>query len=356
MLAAGRRPRAKGQALWFDAEPATLLQPFLQSSLLLAAAGLDFALGDPWGWPHPVQAMGKAISFYSQRVLALPLSPAAMKLAGVGLACGLIGAVGLLSWIGISAVGRVSVPLQWGVQVVLLASCFAGRSLRRAAEDVLEALSDNSLAKNKDQGNLQQARDRLARYVGRDTQQLSASEIRRALLETVSENAVDGVLAPLFYAIVGAWVGAAVPVALAYKAASTLDSMVGYREAPYTDLGWFSARCEDALTWVPCRLSVGMVALLSGQPKTVLSLCRRDAIADPSPNAGWSECAYAAALGVQLGGPNTYRGQLKIKPLLAEARRPITADVIWEALRMTRRCFLIGLLLGIISLWLSLGL
>ena len=219
----------------------------------------------------------------------------------------------------------------------MLASCFAGRSLRRAAEEVLAPLAN---------GDIETARQTLSLYVGRDTQQLSALEIYRAVLETVSENAVDGVLAPLFFAIVGSWFGASASVAIAYKAASTLDSMVGYKEAPYTDLGWFSARLEDGLTWLPCRISVLTVALISRRPGQVLRICQRDAPMDPSPNAGWSECAYAVALGVQVGGENIYRGKIKRKPLLGEPTRPITADVVRQAVGLTRRAFLIGLTIG----------
>ncbi len=108
---------------------------------------------------------------------------------------------------------------------------------------------------------------------------------------------MDGVLAPLFFAIVGSWFGASASVAIAYKAASTLDSMVGYKEAPYTDLGWFSARLEDGLTWLPCRISVLTVALISRRPGQVLRICQRDAPMDPSPNAGWSECALCSVAG-----------------------------------------------------------
>jgi adenosylcobinamide-phosphate synthase len=331
--------------------------------ILLAAAGLDFVLGDPWNWPHPVQAMGTVISGYSQLILRLPLAGWAMRLGGVGLGCLLIGGSGLLSGYGLWVLGLISPWLQALAAVILLASCFAGRSLRRAAEDVMAPLAE---------GDLLVARSQLALYVGRDTDQLTADDMRRAVLETVSENAIDGVLAPLFYAVVGAWLGAcleawrhggeaavlsaplsvtlSVSLAIAYKAASTLDSMVGYREAPYTDLGWFSARLEDGLTWLPCRLSVVTIALLSGRPKHVLRLCRRDATADPSPNAGWSECAYAAALGVQMGGPNQYRGKLIVKPSLGDATRPITSEVIIEAFRLTQLSFLIGLAIGIVGL------
>jgi len=236
---------------------------------------------------------------------------------------------------------NVSPAIAWIVEVILLASCFAGRSLRRAAEEVLAPLAE---------GDIETARQTLSLYVGRDTQQLSASEIYRAVLETVSENAVDGVLAPLFFAIVGSWFSASASVAIAYKAASTLDSMVGYKEAPYADLGWFSARLEDGLTWLPCRISVLTIALISGRPRQVLRVCQRDAPMDPSPNAGWSECAYAVALGVQVGGENIYRGKIKRKPLLGESNRPITAAVVRQAIGLTRRAFLVGLTVGVFML------
>jgi adenosylcobinamide-phosphate synthase len=215
--------------------------------------------------------------------------------------------------------------------------------LRDAAEDVLAPLS---------QGDLEQARQRLSLYVGRDTQNLSEAEVLRAVMETISENATDGVMAPWFYALVGTAIAPflGVGLAIAYKALSTLDSMVGYRTAPYTYLGWFSARSEDIATWLPCRLTVLTIALLSRQPLRVWRLCRRDAPQDPSPNAGWSECAYAAALGVQLGGPNTYRGELKYKPLLAEPLRPITILVIRQGLRLTRWAFWLWLGLGVVVL------
>jgi adenosylcobinamide-phosphate synthase len=227
------------------------------------------------------------------------------------------------------------------VQSIALASCFAGRSLRQAAEDVLSAV---------DAADLGLARSKLRMYVGRDTDKLSIVEIDRAIFETITENAIDGVMAPLFYAIVGLFIPlvGAVPLAMAYKAASTLDSMVGYRREPYADLGWFSAKSEDLLTWLPCRISVLTLSLLSGKPRTVWRLCLRDANQDPSPNSGWSECAYAAALGVQVGGINYYRGQVQEKPLLGDDLQPITSAIIQQALRLTRHNFLLWL--GLLSI------
>jgi adenosylcobinamide-phosphate synthase len=303
--------------------------------VLAIAALLDFLIGDPWNWLHPVQVIGAWIHVYTRFALKGLQSAIALKIAGIGLGISTILGTGLIAW-GIVTIANTLHPfLGVGGESVMLASCFAGHSLRAAAEEVLNALEPE---------NLDEARSRLSRYVGRDTDSLSEAEILRAVLETVTENATDGVMAPLFYAIVGAFlpIGAA-PLALAYKAASTLDSMVGYKEPPYTDLGWFSARFEDALTWIPCRLTVLTIALLSGQPRTVWRLCVRDASQDPSPNAGWSECAYAAALGVQVGGINIYRGVVKEKPLLGNPVYPITRDRIERAIAFTRWSFLLWL-------------
>ncbi|MGB5971724.1 MAG: adenosylcobinamide-phosphate synthase CbiB [Nodosilinea sp.] len=310
-----------------------------RAAVLVTAAGLDYWVGDPWGWPHPVQAIGGGVSRVSRSIFDLNLTPRGERLCGIGLALGVIAGSGVLGWGLVHLAGALHPAAGAGCEVVLLASCFAGRSLRQAAEDVLMPLAA---------GDLPTARERLALYVGRDTQNLDKPEILRAVLETVSENATDGVLAPLFYALVGALLPiGSVPVALAYKAASTLDSMVGYREPPYSHLGWFSARLEDVLTWVPCRLTVVTIALLSRRPRHVLRLCRRDAPADPSPNAGWSECAYAAALNVQMGGRNTYRAKVTEKPLLGDAVQKITGDRVVQALALTRRAALLWMATGV---------
>lgn len=317
----------------------------LSSIALGIAAWLDYLIGDPWGWLHPVQVMGWVISYYSRWVLKTVENREIQRMMGVGLTLLLVVGSGAIAYLIITIAYQLHPLLGLAIQSGLLASCFAGRSLRDAAEEVLRPL---------DADDLETARSLLSRYVGRDTAELSDAEVRRAVLETVTENATDGVMGPLFWAIVGLFlpIGPA-PLAVAYKAASTLDSMVGYREAPYTDLGWSSARFEDGLTWLPCRLTVLTIALLSGQAGYVLKICRRDAPQDPSPNAGWSECAYAAALGVQVGGTNVYRGVVKQKPLLGDATQPITTQVIQKAMGLTRWAFL-GWVGGAIALTLVL--
>ncbi len=307
------------------------------------AAYLDYLIGDPWGWLHPVQVMGWTIDLFTKVALKYCHHPYLRRIAGVVLFWGLVLGTGGISWLVIYACEQVHPWLSVGVQSIALASCFAGRSLRQAAEDVLSVV---------DPANLSLARSRLSMYVGRDTDKLNIGEIDRAIFETITENAIDAVMAPLFYAIVGLFIPAvgAVPLAMAYKAASTLDSMVGYRREPYADLGWFSAKTEDLLTWLPCRLSVLTISIISGKTLTVWRLCLRDANRDPSPNSGWSECAYAAALGVQVGGINYYKGQAQTKPLLGEDLQPITAEIIQQALKLTRYNFLLWL--GLLSIFL----
>jgi adenosylcobinamide-phosphate synthase len=390
-------------------------------SLLAIAAILDFVIGDPWHWPHPVQGLGVWIAAYTQWVTrpanlgdsptlgdrsdASPLdaspsdvspsdvspsdvspsdaspfdaspsdaspeghanssaanlptpdrqarfAPLVMRGLGVGLTVLTLGGAGLVAG-GSVAIATVRHPgLGWAIAAIWVAAGWAGRSLRDAAWDVLAPIQREDW---------DTARSHLSRYVGRDTNHLPPPEILRAVLETVAENAVDGVFAPLLWAIAIALV-LPNPAAIAagvwiYKAASTLDSMVGYRRAPYTDLGWASARLEDALTWIPCRIAVGAIALLSGHPRDVITICRRDAPQDPSPNSGWSECAYAAALGVQLGGDNFYQGQLQRKPVLGNAQRPLSVEAVQAALALNRRCCLVFLGLGSVAIALTHGL
>ena len=337
------------------------LSPFLDLHLnginvnlliLVLAASLDRLIGDPVNWLHPVQVIGWIISQFTNLVLfkdpvtntRIPrFTPLIMKILGVILGVSIILGSGIVGWSIAIAAAQVHPLLAIAVSSILLAACFAGRSLRDAAESVLAVLQT---------GNLENARQELSRYVGRDTEDLTELEILRAVLETVTENAIDAVTSPLFYALIGSALFdyGGVALAIAYKASSTLDSMVGYREAPYNDLGWFSAKTDDVLTWLPCRLTVITLALLSGKPIYVWQICQRDAKKDPSPNSGWSECVYAAILQVQLGGENRYRGLVKQKPLLGDAIEAIAAPKISQALKLTNICFLIWLISGGIAL------
>ena len=300
--------------------------------ILLLAALIDALIGDPWNWLHPVQVMGWVIRHYCTLALKVCHRPIAQTIAGMGLALTLVVGSSAIVYVLIQISKTIHPVLGTAIEAIILASCFAERSLRDAAHDVLSPL---------EMGDLATSRQILSRYVGRDTQDLAESEILRAVLETVAENGVDGVMAPLFWAIVGTFtpVGPAV-LAIAFKAASTLDSMVGYKKQPYRYLGTASAMTDDILTYIPCRLMVLTLGIMTRRPLRLWKQCAKDGSQDPSPNSGWSECAYAVALQVQLGGLNTYQGVPRPKPLLGNPVRAITPDVVRSALLLNRRAFL----------------
>ncbi len=255
--------------------------------------------------------------------------PWALRLAGMLITLVLVGGSGLGGW----AIERLAVasPLAGvGLLVAGLASALAGRSLRLEVEAVQRLLPATA------NGDLTAARGRLAWIVGRDTDRLNREGILRALAETASENAVDGQLAPLFWMLVGAALWCSAPglpgplaLAWAFKASSTLDSMLGYRRGRLRWLGTAGARLDDALTWLPCRLT----ALGLGHWTEALD----DGRPDPSPNAGVSQAAYAHAVGIRLGGLNHYRGEARSKPLLNRRGRPTDASALGAILDLTGR-------------------
>ncbi len=314
--------------------------------IIVLASLLDYLLADPKNWLHPVQIMGRIIDFLTQLILKYCATAVQRRLAGIIFGICLIFGSGILTDIFLQFVNQFYHWIAIILEIILLASCFAGRSLRLASLDVLTPLTQQNIIK---------AREKLSQYVGRDTQNLNENEILRAVLETVAENATDGVTAPLFYALMGLFFDPIliVSLAIAYKASSTLDSMIGYLKEPFLDLGWFSAKFEDILTWFPCRLTVLTLALISGKPKQILQICQRDAIKDPSPNSGWSESVYGAILKVQLGGINTYQGVIKEKPLLGDPIDPISMEKINQALQLTRNCCLIWLTIASIIFYLT---
>lgn len=192
-----------------------------------------------------------------------------------------------------------------------------GRSLEREADAVRELL---------DAGDIRAARQRLTHLVGRDTEHLTETEVSRAVIESVAENTSDAVVAPL---LAGAVAG--VPGLVAYRAANTLDAMVGHRNDRYNRFGWASARLDDLLNWLPARVTAALAALLAptvgGRPSDAFQAWRRDAAGHPSPNAGPVEAAFAGALGIQLGGVNSYGGVAEDRRTLGHGREPTTEDI-----------------------------
>jgi adenosylcobinamide-phosphate synthase len=315
---------------------------------VIAAAGLDLLVGDPRWCLHPVVVMGACIRWLRRRVETLCGDrPWRLRLGGVWITLVLVLGSGGCGW----ALERLvlpgaPLPLPWAaaVLVVALASALAARSLRDSVLQVLAALPD-----------LVAARQALGWIVGRDTAALNRQEILRAAAETASENAVDGLFAPLFWMLVGAglwqlgWTPGPGPLALAwaFKASSTLDSMLGYRRGRLQWLGSAGARLDDGLTWLPCRLVLLSLPLVCRPWRAWLRLVRaaeRDGRPDPSPNAGRSQAIYAHCAGVRLGGANRYGERWVEKPLLASDQAEVSEPAVQCILQLNLRLELLWLL------------
>jgi len=332
-----------------------MVMPLHSWLLVLAACGLDRLVGDPRWCLHPVQLMGAAIARLRPWAEAWAGDrPPLLRLAGMLITLVVVGGSMVAGWL------LESLALAWpllGLPLLLiaLASTLAGRSLEQAVAGVLAALPD-----------LARARKRLAWIVGRDVEQLDQGEILRAAAETASENAVDGLFAPLFWMLVGgalwsanplpgpmaavgiSWPG---PLALAwgFKAASTLDSMLGYRQGRLAWLGTAGARLDDLLTWLPCRLVALSLPLAAARPDRSFVWFREaleQGASDPSPNAGVSQAAYALAATVQLGGTNRYADGLRHKPLLAPWHPAADAGAVNRILGLSLRLEVLWLLVG----------
>lgn len=281
-----------------------------------AAAGLalamDLAAGEPPEILHPVCWMGKAVALAEgaarRATTAGGGGPRAMKFAGAVTAVALPAGV----YLGTRAALKL-LPGRWRgfSEAVLLYTALAAHSLGRTARGV-----DAGLAQGVEQG-----RDAVSHLVGRDTASLDEDGIARAAVESVAENANDGVVAPLLYGFIG---GA--PLALAYKMVNTLDSMVGYRDERYRDFGWAAARLDDLAGYIPARLTalaaVAVSPALGADPRRAVNVWLSESGGHASPNAGVCEGAFAGALGVQLGGANSYAGTVEHRATLGTGLRP----------------------------------
>ncbi|PRY73432.1 adenosylcobinamide-phosphate synthase [Halomonas ventosae] len=242
----------------------------------------------------------------------------------------------VLTWGVLALLARVHPWLAFTAELWLLATTLSIKGLADAARAVATPLAD---------GDLPAGRQALAMIVGRDTEHLGESELTRGTVETVAENTVDGINAPLFFALLG---GA--PLALAYKAVNTLDSMVGYRNERFGEFGYASARLDDLANWLPARLSalalwLGACAIPGMRVRGALAATRHEAPRHPSPNAGWPEAMVARLLGVQLGGTNHYRGVASHRATLGEPHEALSVAHIGAAIRLMHAGWLTFLLL-----------
>lgn len=292
--------------------------------LFLSGFLLDQIVGDPQGWPHPVIGMGKVISWAEKKLNCG--TNRAKRRNGALLTLLLVGGSFILTASIIAGAAYLHPRLGVLAEVILMSLTLAGKSLPKAGSTILKPLQ---------RGDLPEAREKIGWFVSRDTRNLSEAEVVRATVETLAENYVDGILSPLFYMAIG---GA--PLAMAFKAVSTLDSMIGYKNERYQDFGWFAARTDDWANYIPARLSVifllGAGGLMKLSVKQGYQIWKRDASAHPSPNGGNPESVTAGLLGIQLGGVNIYHGEVHHRAEMGDPLHPLTWRDILACGRLIR--------------------
>lgn len=272
---------------------------------LIAGYALDLLLGDPRHWPHPVKAFGYAIRIGTQQ-----LNRGRHRFAkGALLTILLCSATYAIFFSVLSTLKQVWIPGFYILSTICVFFALAGSSLLKEGKEVFDTLEHQGL---------EAGRRRLSWIVGRETAHLSAQQVRIAVLESMSENLSDGVIAPLlFYAVGGA------PAMMLYKMINTLDSMIGYKTEPYRLFGRLAARLDDVANFIPARITAFLMALVTGSGRAIRFILRYGR-AHASPNSGYPEAALAGILNCRFGGPNIYHGVTVIKPFIGTEDRMIT--------------------------------
>ncbi len=305
---------------------------------LVCAFVLDLVIGDPVYRFHPVRLMGTAIE---KAEAFLRVKPGYEKIKGAVLALLLPVFVFTLVWSVIALLNRIHPLLGWAVNVFGIYASVSVHDLKKEAVRIYGDLG---------KGDLEKARLNLSRIVGRDTQSLDKKEILRASIETVAESTVDGVAAPLFFAALG---GA--PLALAYKAVNTLDSMIGHLNDCYRDFGFFAAKQDEAWNWIPARLAYLTISLASfwvnGRGSESFYTGKLHGLEGGSGIGDIPEACFAGALGLQLGGPSVYQGRVVEKPLLGFPKKDFDREDLMTAIRLMTTASWITLLTAILLNW-----
>jgi len=276
---------------------------------LIAGYIADLLLGDPRSWPHPVKAFGYLIRKGTDMLNSGRGRVVRGRwVRGMVMTIVLCAGTYVFFFFGLKLLSQLWMPAYYIVSSICVFFALANKSLLQEGQEVFDTL---------DKKGLDAGRERLSWIVGRDTQVLSARQIRIAVLESMSENLSDGVIAPLlFYAVGG------VPAMMLYKMINTLDSMIGYRSEPYRLFGRFAARLDDVANFIPARITAVLMVLVTGSFRG-LQFIFRYGHAHASPNSGYPESALAGILNCRLGGPNTYKGILVVKPYIGEVDREI---------------------------------
>ena len=309
---------------------------------ITAAYVADLILGDPHGYPHPVRLIGRAVQALEPELLHTEDSSMKQYLLG-GILAGLIVVLAAtLTWAIIRTAQWIHPVFSFIATIFFAYTTLATRNLYDEVKKVIKTL---------EQGNLTRARKEVGFLVSRDTDRLDEREVCRALIETISENTSDGIVAPLFYLAIGG-----PPLAMAYKALNTLDSMVGYKNERYRYFGWASAKADDVANFLPSRITALLFILsslvLGKKWKGAWRVALKDGRKNMSPNSGYPEAAVSGALGIQLGGENFYFGVLEKKPLIGEPEKSISLNDVKASLHLMLATSLIaGMITILLTIW-----
>lgn len=294
------------------------------ATLLIGALILDRLVGDPNVSWHPVVLIGRYISFVESWLLKEQDSVARKRVNGLLLLIVVVGTVYTITEL-LTKAAYLNFN-SWGIVFEMLVVSFtiSPTALAKAGHEIAQYLAC---------GDIENARIKVGWIVGRDTGNLDESEVSRATIETIAENITDGIVSPLFFALLG---GA--PLAFAYRAVNTLDSMVGYKNDKYLDFGRFSAKFDDVCNFIPARITGMLVVvaslILGYNYKQAWTIMWRDAQAHPSPNSGWAEAPVAGALGIRLGGENYYFGRTSFRAYMGEAQQTLTRIHIGKTIKI----------------------
>lgn len=299
----------------------------------------DLLIGDPQSRWHPVALMGRFIAWLERLFYREAHDPMLKMVSGAVL----VAVVLLVSYDVAAGLLYLSydIPYAWGSTVVgalMLSFMIAPKSLAKAGRQIYDLLAA---------GKLPEARKAVGGIVGRDTENLNDAEVTRAAVESIAENTSDGIIAPLFFFAIGG-----VPLAVLYRAANTMDSMLGYRNDRYLYFGKAAARLDDVLNFIPARITgmlfVMSAFLLSYDAHFALYIMRRDAAKHPSPNGGWAEAAMAGALHIRLGGENSYFGKKSFRAYMGEVMEGTHPQHILAAIRMMLTAVMLFLTLAFV--------
>jgi len=311
--------------------------------VLLFALGWDMLLGDPRSAYHPVVLIGRCITFGERRLLVAHHSPHRKMIAGALLVLLVLSITYSLVWMLDQVLSSLHPAVSLLIGSLFLSFTISPRSLAQSGNEIKDYL----LA-----GNLDMARYKVGWIVGRDTNRLDSAEITRATVETVAENIVDGIIAPMFYAAIGG-----LPLAFMYRAVNTLDSMIGYKNDRYLYFGRVAARTDDLFNYIPARIT-GLLLIIAAfilkfDAFQAAQMIWRDASKHPSPNSGIPEAGVAGALGIRLGGMNYYGGVPSFRAYMGDPVYKIVPVLITDTVKLMYGVTILFVLLITIVLFLA---